>query len=313
MKKIVCFGGGNAMPKAVLPGLKKYPVKITTITSMTDNGGSSGQLRRDFDILPPGDIRRHLTALSDAPEWKKKLFSFRFGSEEFDNGHKGHSLGNIFLAGLENDLEDYEKVLEIVNEFLDIKNHQALPATIEKTQVFAELENKEIIEGEDEIDVPRNHSGKLKINRIFLKPEVNAYHRALKEINEADLIIIGPGDLYSSIIPCFLPNGIKEAIKKSKAKKVFICPLLTKFGETSGFSVLDFANEIEKYIECNLDFIFYNKTDKEKRVKINKRTVRIDINLDESKFVGCDFLDNNGEIIHDPDKVAKNLIKLIQT
>ena len=167
MKKIVCFGGGNAMPKAVLPGLMKYPLQITTITSMIDSGGSSGQLREDYNILPPGDIRRHLIALSSADEWKKNLFAFKFGREEFDGGHIGHSFGNAFLGGLEYLLGDYEKALEIAHKFLDIKYHEALPATVEKTNLYAELENGENIRGENEIDVAKNHDGNLRIKRIY--------------------------------------------------------------------------------------------------------------------------------------------------
>ncbi len=311
MKKIVCFGGGNAMPKAVLPGLKRYPVKIISITSMIDNGGSTGQLRKDFNILPPGDIRRHLTALSDAPEWKKKLFSFRFGSEEFDNGHKGHSLGNIFLAGLENDLKDYEKVLEIVHEFMDIKNHQALPATIERTQVFAELENGEIIEGEDEIDAPKKHNVDLRIKKIFLNPKVNAYSKTLNAILEADLIVIGPGDMYSSLMPCFLPKGIKNAMQETSAKKVFICPPLTKFWETNGFSILDFSNESEKYIGCALNYIVYNNPVQIIKRPITHEIVKTNEKLDKNKFVCCNLLADGNEIIYDSDKVAKNLIKFL--
>ena len=225
--KIVCFGGGNAMPKAVLAGLKKYDVDITTVTLMVDSGGSTGQLRRDFNVLPPGDIRRHLLALSNASQLKKDLFAFRFGHEEFDGGHKGHSFGNIFIVSLEYLLKDYEKALDVVHQFLEVKG-RCLPATVEKTHVFAVLDNGETVEGEDEIDVPKKHDPNLKIKEIFLKPDVKAYPPVLDAIKQADLIVIGPGDMYSSLLPCFLPKGMVEALKESKARKVFICPPMTK-------------------------------------------------------------------------------------
>ncbi len=170
-KKIVCFGGGNAMSKVLLPGLKRYPVKITSVTSMVENGGSTGELREDLNILPPGDISRHLVALSDGPNWKKNLFLFRFGREEFPGGHKGHRFGTVFIAGLEYVLKDFEKALKIATEFLEVKKHQALPANLTKTHLLATLENGKTIKGEDEIDVPKIHNGNLKIKKIYLKLE----------------------------------------------------------------------------------------------------------------------------------------------
>jgi len=255
-KKIVCFGGGNAMPKAILSELKKYPVQITAIASMVDNGGSTGQLRKDFDVLPPGDIRRHLLALSDAPNWKKELWNFRFGHEAFGGGHKGHNFANVFIGGLEHILKDYSKVLKISHEFLEIKKHRALPATIKKTQLAAKLENGKMIFGEDEIDVPKKHNPKLKIRKIYLRPKVKAYPFILKALKETNLITIGPGDLYSSFLPCLLPEGISRTIQKSKAKKILVCNTMNKSGETNNFSVLDFANKTEKYLGRRLILLF---------------------------------------------------------
>ncbi len=316
--KIVCFGGGNALSKAVLVGLKNYEVDITTITSMVDSGGSSGKLRKELNVLPPGDIRRHLLALSNAPQWKKDLFSFRFGSEDFGSGHVGHPFGNIFIALLEYILKDYEKVLEIVHQFLEVRG-KCLPSTIEKTTLYAILENGEIIEGEDEIDVPKKHNPKLKIKEIFLKPQVKAYDKAIEAIEESDAIIIGPGDLYSSILPCFLPIGMKDAISKSSAKKIFICPPLTKIGETNGFSVLDFSKEVEKYIGCSLDFVIYNNSlpHVERLMKYKAKeswvedVVKINENLDERVFIGENLLASTEEIVYDANKVSKIIMRLV--
>jgi len=322
LKKVVCFGGGNAVPK-LMAELKKYPIRIVGVTSMVDNGGSSGQLRRDFNVLPPGDIRRHILALSDAPKWKKELWNFRFGHEEFEGGHKGHSFGNVFIAGLEYVLKDYRKVLKIVHEFMEVRNHKALPATIDKVQLMAELENGEIIEGEDEIDVPKFHNPNLRIKRVFLKPEAKIFPETKKEILEANLITFGPGDLYSSIIPCLLPKGMKEALKKSKAKKVLIVNPMTKLGETNNFSVLDFVNEVEKYVGCSLDYVIYNtKIPDRKRVEEYRKEepslldlVKINPELKshiyKKKFIGRNILIKSGPIVYDFRKIAKILIKLI--
>jgi len=317
-KKAVCFGGGSAVPKTILTPLKRYSVDITAITSMVDNGGSTGQLRADFNVLPPGDIRRHILALSEAPDWKKEFWQFRFGREIFSGGHKGHSFSNAFIAGLEISLKDYSKVLEVVNEFMEVKG-KALPATVKQTQVYAELENGEIAKGENEIDVPQKHNPDLKIKRVFLEPEANAYQPSLDAIIEADLIIIGPGDLYSSIIPCFLMKGMKEAFNKTKAKKIMVCNTMTKHGETDNFSVLDFANETEKYMGCPLDFVIYNaKIPSVERINKYKREelgildmVKINKNLDNKKFISSEILTDDGSIVYDPDELMKIIMSLI--
>ena len=318
IKKIVCFGGGNAVPKLILEPLKKYPVKITGITSMVDNGGSTGQLRKDFNVLPPGDIRRHILALSDAPKWKKELWKFRFEQEKFEGGHKGHNFANVFIGGLESILKDYRKVLGIVHNFMEVKKHWALPVTINKTQLMAILENGEIVSGEDEIDVPKKHNPKIKIKKVYLKPKVKIFSQTRKAIEVAGLITLGPGDLYSSAICCLLPEGVKEAIKKSKAKKVLIVNSMNKLGETNNFSVLDFTNEVEKYMGCPLDFVLFNtEVPQKERIKKYKKEeplildlVTINKNLDKKKFIGKDLLIKKGPIIYDSNKLSKILLKL---
>lgn len=307
------------MPKAVLLGLKKYPVRLISITSMLESGGSTGQLREDLNVLPAGDISRHLVALSDAPLWKKNIFLFRFGREKFPGGHIGHRFGTVFIAGLEYLLKDFEAALKISHEFLEIKRHRALPATIKITHAWAVLENGKIIKGEDEIDVPKRHSGKLKIKKIYLKPSARAYPPVLDEIKKADLIVFGPGDLYSSIIPCLLPRGMKEAIQKTGAKKIFICNLMTKYGETANFTVSDFINEFERYLGRDLDFAIYNNYFPEKKKIQNYRKehpellemVKISPKLDKKKFIGKNLLKKGDLIEHDPGRVAKVIFSLI--
>ena len=317
-KEIVCFGGGSAMSKTVLIGLKKHPVKLSAISSMLDSGGSSAQFRIDFKTLPAGDIRRHLIALSDAPSWKKELFALRVGREIFDGGHKGHSFGNIFVSGLEHIFQDFERAMEIAHEFLEVKDHKALPVTTEQSHIYAILENGEVIFGEDEIDVPQKHDPKLRIKKLLLTKEVKAYLPALNAVSKADLIVIGPGDLYSSLLPCFLPDGIVKALQKTKAKKVFVCNTMTKHGETNGFSVLDFSDKIEKYIGCPLDFVIYNKeVSSKERIDEHKKNavgildlVKVDKELDNKKFIGNNILIKDGPIFHDPEILAKLIMSL---
>lgn len=305
------------MPKVVLEPLRKYSSEITSITSMVDNGGSTGQLREDFGILPPGDIRRHILALSKAPQWKKDLLSFRFGREVFDGGHKGHNFANVFMAGLEHITKDYEKVLDIIHEFMEVEG-RALPATIQNTQLLAILENGEIVKGEDEIDIPKTHNPSIRIKNIYLDPEVDAYEKSLEAVAKADVVIIGPGDLYSSSLPCFLMKGMKEEIVKSKAKKIFVCNIMTKLGETNEFSVSDFSDEVEKYLGCELDHVIYNsKIPSEQRIMEYKKKepttlnlVKINGNLDENKYIGRDILADKGPLHHDAEKLIKMIIDI---
>ncbi|MCP6718493.1 MAG: YvcK family protein [Patescibacteria group bacterium] len=313
-KKIVCLGGGNAMPKAVLTGLKKHPVKISAVCAMLDSGGSAGRLRKDYKIVSPGDIRRAFIALADTSPVIENLLNYRFQT----GGLKGHNFANLLITALElSTKNDYEKISSEIYKILNIK-HEVLPATLDNSTLYAELENGKIVIGETNIDVPK-HDGKLKIKRIFLKPKAKIYPKAVESIKKADLIVIGPGDLYSSLLQILLTDGMSEVIKESKAKVVYICNLMTKHGETNKFSVLDFSNEIEKYLKNKLDYVIYNrKKPSSKRLKLNQKKhpeflslVDFDKLPKNKKFIGEDLITSTGEIIHDSDKVVKIILSLI--
>lgn len=315
---IVCFGGGSLVPKLLLENLKS-DFRVVGVTSMVDNGGSTGQLRRDFGVLPPGDIVRHMIALSDAPEWKKKFFAFRFGQEVFDGGHKGHRFANVFLAGLEWATGDFGKALEEAEKFLEIKDHRALPATIDKITVCAELEDGEIVVGEDEIDVPKKHDPNKKIVKIYLDKPATAYLAVVEELKSAKMITFGPGDFYSSVAPCLLPEGMAQAIQESKARKVLICNTAQKLGETQGFTVEKFTEEIEKYIGGPLDYVIYQtpaisddmiaqiQQDSPEIIGAVKSAGGLDVN----KFIGADVL-AEGKFAYDPQKVKNIILELAQ-
>ncbi|MBZ9572320.1 YvcK family protein [Patescibacteria group bacterium] len=312
MKKIVCLGGGNAMPKAVLQWLKKCPVKISAICAMLDSGGSSGRLRKDYKILSPGDIRRSFFALANTSPIIQNLFNYRFQVGEL----KGHNFANLLITALELTTKDYEKTIKEIKKLLRIP-HQVLPVTLDKANLYAVLENGKIISGETNIDRPK-HNGNLKIKKVYLKPKVKAYPKAKEAIDKADLIVIGPGDLYSTLSQILLTQGIPGAIKKSKAKKVYLCNLMTKHGETNNFTVLDFTNKIEKYIGCELNYVIYNNFFPPKRKVENYKKkhpellelVRINKNLPKGKFIGKNLLLKKGPIEHDSKKVVKILINL---
>lgn len=311
LKKVVCLGGGNAMPKAVLQGLKNEAVEISVICATLDSGGSAGRLRKDYKIISPGDIRRAFIALADTSPVIENLFNYRFQSGEL----KGHNFANLFIAALELSTNDYKKTIKEIGRILNIR-HQVLPVTLDKSNLGAILENGKIVLGETNIDVPK-HNGNLKIKKLFLKPKASAYPPALKAINRADLIVIGPGDLYSSLAQILLVKGLPEAIKKSRAKKIYICNLMTKYGETNNFSVLNFTQEIEKYLKSQLDYVLYNNfIPSAKIIKNYKKQhpelleiVKIDKDLPKAKFIGLNLLSKN-LIEHSSKKLAKILLKI---
>jgi uncharacterized cofD-like protein len=311
-KKIVCLGGGNAMPKAILKGIKKYPVEISAICAMLDTGGSSGRLKKDYKITSPGDIRRSLIALANTSPVIEHLFNYRFQGGDL----KGHNFANLLITALELNTNNYDRVIKELKKILQIR-HQVLPVTLSKSNLYAILENGKIISGEKNIDNPR-HDGNLKIKKVYLKPKAKAYPKTIKAIKKADLIIIGPGDLYSSLAQILLTEGISESIKKSKAKKIYVCNLMQKYGETNEFSVSDFTEEIEKYLDSKLDYVIYNnKIPSEELMKKQKEKnpellgmVKLSKDLKEEKFIGKSLLKRNSTE-HNTEKLAKLLIGLI--
>jgi uncharacterized cofD-like protein len=301
------------MPKAVLTGLKKYPVKLSAICAMLDSGGSAGRLRKDFNIISPGDIRRAMIALANTSSAMEELFNYRFETGDL----RGHNFANLFITALELTTNNYEKTIKEMSRFLNIK-HEVLPVTLDNSNLYALLENGKLISGEKNIDIPR-HNKKLRIKEVFLKPKAKIYPAATKAIKKADLIVIGPGDLYSSLTQILLTEGMSEAMKETNAKKVYICNLMTKYGETHDFSVSDFTKEIERYLGRELDHVIYNtqKPSLKRLIAYKKEhpefpeLVRLDKDLRrDKKFIGENLLTSSGSIVHDPQKIAKILLKL---
>jgi uncharacterized cofD-like protein len=311
-KNIVVIGGGTGT-FTVLSGLKRYSnVNLSAIVSMADDGGSTGVLREEFGILPPGSVRPALVAL--APYSEKALadlFQFRFTEGVF----RGHNFGNLFITALSQTYGNFEKAIEEAGKILHIRG-SVIPSTLDDARLCAKLENGEIVRGETNIDVPK-HDGNLRIQNVWLEPSCKANPRAIAAIRRADLIVIGPGDLFSSLLPNLLVRGIPEAIKKSKAKKVYICNMMTKFGETNGFSGSDFVDTIEHYLGRDvLDFIIFNtKQPQKERVAKYEREKAQFVRFDKRDFRGRkfriisgNFLRPKGFIRHDSAKLAKVLI-----
>jgi uncharacterized cofD-like protein len=234
MPRIVAVGGGTGL-STLLRGLKKLRCHVTAIVTVADDGGSSGRLRRDMGILPPGDIRNCLLALAEAEPEMRRLFNHRFSKGEFE----GHNFGNLFLAAMTEMTGDFQLAVRAMSRILAVKG-KVLPATLEDVVLEASLEDGRIIRGEHLIPEAR---GKIRDVRL-IPPDAPALEEALDEIAAADLVILGPGSLYTSVIPNLLVQGITRAIRSSRALKFYVVNLMTQPGETDGYSAADHVRAI---------------------------------------------------------------------
>lgn len=314
MKRVVRIGGGSS-GYTVLRGLKKFPLQITAIVNMFDSGGSSGVLRDEFGILPPGDVRRALAALADGEhsEILRELFNFRFNTGGSVNGH---SFGNLFLTALASiygsDIEAIRKASEVLHV-----SGKVLPISLGKADIHALLEDGTEIIGETNIDVPK-HNGELQVRKVFLSPSVSVFEEAADEIRAADIIVLGPGDLYTSIIPNLLVEGVSDALRESKAKMVVVCNLMTKWGETHGFAASDMLRELLAYSGLEkFDVAICNtKKPSEELVRAYEVEKKHPMVCDEAvaqyaqEVVTGDFYSESDIARHDADKLAEVIANL---
>lgn len=239
MMNIVVLGGGTGLP-ILLNGLKLYNHKLTAIVTATDSGRSSGMIRKEFKIPPPGDIRNCLIALATSDELLNNLFQYRFDSGSM----KGHSFGNLFITVLTRVTGSFEKSIKEASRLLKLKG-RVLPSTFNNTHLCAELEDGTVVESEVNV----RGLNKPPIKRVFLKPhDAKPIKEALDAITEADIIVLGPGSLFTSVIPNLLVNGIAEAIRSSKAKKLYISNIVIQAGQTDNFKASDHVRNIIKYL-----------------------------------------------------------------
>lgn len=253
MKRIVTIGGGTG-PFTLITGLKRYPYDLSAIITMSDDGGSTGRLRDEYGVLPPGDLRQALVALSAGNGIMRKLFNHRYSK----GGLAGHNFGNIFISTLEQITGSLDKALDVVGKVLNIRGH-VIPVTLSKVKLIIELKNGKIIHGEDEM---RSYHlvSRFGVKNMYLEPRAVANPKALAAIRDADLIIVGPGHLYGSLVPNFLVKGIGNAIIKSKARKVYIANLMNRHGHTDNFMVTDYVDVLEATIGKKgvFDYVVYN-------------------------------------------------------
>ncbi|HJX45839.1 MAG TPA: gluconeogenesis factor YvcK family protein [Patescibacteria group bacterium] len=315
--------GGGTGTYQVLSGLKKYSLDISAVISMCDSGGSTGRLRKELGILPPGDIRRAILALSDLPFAQKtleELFDFRF---EKGSTFKGHSVGNLLLAALTQITGSMDKAIEEAARILQ-SNGNVYPVTLDKTNLVAVLDDGTRVFGETNID-RRRIKPELNIKHVFLNPKARVFNKASLAIENADFVIFGPGDLYTSIIPTLLVEGVVSSLIKSKAEISFVVNLMTKKGETDGFAASDFVFEIIKYLKesrKNLKYIFINREINHSKSVISKWYKKygcIPVKNDltgfgrknkDIKIIEKDFLSKTTFFRHDPEKLAKAITSL---
>lgn len=242
--RVVVIGGGTGI-YAVLTGLRQYTSNITAVVSMSDNGGSSGRLRDEFGYLPPGDVRRCLVALASDEDSMllRRLFEYRF---DRGLGLNGHTFGNLLLTALTDLLGSIDRAVQEAGNLLRIRG-RVLPVTLTDTTLFARLQDGNEICGETNIDVRKAHHD-VPIAEVSLRPRAVVNPPVLDALAAADMIVMGPGDLYTSVVPNLLVDGVPQAIRASRAKRVYVCNVMTKHGETDRFTAADFIGEINRYL-----------------------------------------------------------------
>ena len=285
MKKIVVIGGGTGT-FTVLSGLRDYPFELTAIVSTADDGGSTGILRDELGVLPPGDIRQALVALSPDSTALRDLFNYRFE----EGSLKGHNFGNLFLSALEKVTGSFDSAVLEAGRILAIKGN-VIPVTTDTVNLKAEMVDGTQIKGEHNIE-DYIWSERSHIEKIWLEPDCTVHPLAVLALKQADLIVIAPGSVFTSLIPNLLVGGMKEALLKAKAPLVYVANLMTEKGHTGSFFVQDFAALIQEYLgERKLDYVLYNTRMPDELLleRYKKEMERIPVRLDPKRAKGLPY------------------------
>lgn len=326
--KIVVIGGGTGS-FTLLSKLKNYSNNITAVVNMADDGGSTGILRDELGVLPPGDVRQCLVALAEDQSDLRELFNYRFGEGSLG----GHSFGNLFLSALEKTSEDFAQAVEKASKILKITG-TVLPITLSDSHLVLKTSDGIELEGEQAIAQMQWERG--FIPQLSLKPKSVLFAKAKSAILEADLVVIAPGHLYGSLAPALLVNEVGEVLSQTKAVKAYVCNLVTKPGQTDGFTCANFASEIERFANAEfLDYVLYN-TKKPSASLLKRYAKEGELPVEEGKtdkthknkpiYIAADLISDeiysqnpNDKLLqrtlirHDADKVAKELLKLVVT
>lgn len=307
---IVVIGGGTGL-STLLRGLKKYTSNLTAIVSVADDGGSSGRLRQDMGILPPGDIRNCLVALADRESLMEQLFRYRFPSGEL----AGHSLGNLLLAGMADLTGSFQQAVHDISRVLAVRG-RVLPVTLQKCTLGARYADGEVVWGESSIPQPGR-----PIAEVFLAPaDCPPLPEAVAAIAQADLIVIGPGSLYTSILPNLLVPGIRQALQQAAGRKVYVCNVMTQPGETEGYTASRHLEVLQQYAGRVVDWMIVNRAPVPAVVRERYAAQRAaPVAVDEPacarlgvNMLAEDLLQMDGQVVrHHPDKLAGLLMGLL--
>ena len=322
--KITVIGGGTGT-FVVLRGLKNYPVDLSAIVTVADSGGSSGRLRSEFGFLPVGDLRQCLAALAkDSDEALIHLLTYRFNRGE---GIKGHNVGNLILTALRDIYGSEPKALEAASHIFRISG-RVYPVSLSESTLCAIYEDGLKVSGEHEVDEPEFGGGK-RIAKVFLEPSIRIYPKAAEAVRNADLVVLGPGDIYTSTIPCLLVDGLRAVLKKSKARICYVMNLMNRFSQAHGYKASDYISELSRYCGRPVDLAVVNSSRIPKEVVAayikEKASVIEDDRQETKKFkvVRADLVKQSkierqdGDSLqrsffrHDGDKLARVLIKIL--
>ncbi len=304
--RIVAIGGGTGLSN-LLRGLKECTGNLTAIVTVADDGGSSGRLRRELGVLPPGDFRQCLVALSDVEPLMTRLFQYRFGE---GTGLEGHSFGNLFIVAMTAITGNFERAIRESSRVLAVRG-QILPSTLENLTLEAEFEDETRVSGESAIP-----QGKSSIRRVFLTPsQAPGYPEAVKAILEADLIVIGPGSLYTSLLPNLLVEDISRALKATSAVKIYVCNVATQAGETDGYSINNHVQALLEHVGGPVvDYVLANDNlDVQMPPGSPSRPVSLDGVASSAlpvRVVLGDVVDTANPIRHDPKKLVNSLMRI---
>ena len=300
---IVVIGGGTGM-SVLLKGLKQHTDNLTAIIGVADDGGSSGRLRRELGVIPPGDFRNCIVAMSDEESLLPELFQYRFTEGE---GLKGHSFGNLFIVAMSHVTDSFQSALSESSKVLAVRG-KITPATTANLNLSARMTNGKLIAGESNITAEKGTVERLYINPPFAK----AYGPSKEAILEADLVVIGPGSLYTSILPNLMVPGILDALLTTTALRIYVCNVATEVGETQNFFVEDHVNALMKHTDENiLDYVIANNNiiDIGDRFMGNSVPVSNEI-ISNIEVAYADLLDTNHPVRHDSNKLAEFILSI---
>ena len=308
--RIVTVGGGTGL-STLLHGLKQYTTNITAIVTVADDGGSSGRLREEFDMLPPGDIRNCLVALADTGPLMQQLFQYRFAP---DSPLQGHSFGNLFITAMTQITGDFERAIQASSKVLAIRG-RVIPSTNAKVRLVAELEDGTIVQGESRIS-----KAEVPIRRVYLEPRCQPTAEALSAIQEANAIVLGPGSLYTSIIPNLLVDQMVDSIVQSKALKLYVCNVMTQSRETRNYRASDHVKALVAHTNPGIIQVCLVNTGLVPDVFLDRYRQEdafpVEADGERIRALGYqvaaeDLISTENVVRHDPDKLARLILNLI--